>query len=82
MREGPHISDDLGAQGSLHVNAHGSGETLKGSDQFANRVIRLTMRRHGKVVNRLLKSVAWAAPPNSGFTPKISSSVRSVELCV
>ena len=37
---------------------------------------------YGRLTNRSLKSVAFAAPPSSGLTPKISSTVRSVELCV
>ncbi len=36
----------------------------------------------GRLTNRSLKSVALAAPPSRGVTPKISSTVRSVELCV
>src|SRR5439155_21303035 len=35
---------------------------------------------YGKLTNRSLKSVAFAAPPSIGVTPKISSTVRSVEL--
>ena len=42
----------------------------------------LPSRAYGKLTNRSLKSVALAAPPSSGVTPKISSTVRSVELCV
>ena len=37
---------------------------------------------YGKVRNRSRKSVALAASPSHGLTPKISSRVRSVELCV
>src|SRR5437667_9420754 len=37
---------------------------------------------YGKLTNRLLKSDAFAASPSSGLTPKISSTVRSVELWV
>jgi len=37
---------------------------------------------YGKAVNRALRSVWLAASPSSGLTPKISSMVRSVELCV
>src|SRR5437588_805812 len=35
-----------------------------------------------KFANRSLRSVAFAASPSSGPTPKISCSVRSRELCV
>lgn len=34
---------------------------------------------HGKVVNRSLRSVSFAASPNKGVTLKISSIVRKVE---
>ena len=37
---------------------------------------------YGKLTNRSLKSVAFAASPSIGLTPKISSTVRSVELWV
>ena len=37
---------------------------------------------YGKVTNRSLKAVAFAASPSIGITPKISSIVRSVELWV
>src|SRR2546427_5036116 len=37
---------------------------------------------YGKLTNRSLKSVAFAASPSIGVTPKISSIVRSVELWV
>jgi hypothetical protein len=37
---------------------------------------------YGKVLNRSRKSVALTASPRYGLTLKISSSVRSVELCV
>src|SRR2546425_1452714 len=37
---------------------------------------------YGKLMNRSRKSVAFAASPSSGVTPKISSTVRSVELWV
>ena len=37
---------------------------------------------YGKLTNRSLKSVALAASPRSGVTPKISWSERNVELWV
>jgi hypothetical protein len=37
---------------------------------------------YGKVANRSLRSSALAASPSSGVTPKISCTVRRVELWV
>ncbi len=37
---------------------------------------------HPSEVNRSLRSVAFAASPRNGVTPKISCTVRSVELWV
>lgn len=51
-------------------------------DRFVTKLMNVSDRHYGKVVNKSLRSVAFAASPNRGLTLKISSIVRKVELCV
>jgi hypothetical protein len=57
---------------------------LRGESSSRSRAHSCSGRRavYGKLTNRSLKSVAFAASPNIGITPKIASIVRSVELWV
>ena len=67
--------------GSASTSKHVLGGFQRGFLRRRRDILILGPRTvYGKLTNRSRKSVAFAAAPSIGVTPKISSTVRSVEL--